>query len=100
MQALLDDFELSVANQVKTYRIALTEKLNILSALDEEILTLITEEHIEDAIRETGIFRESIHEMIVRIDETLNAVEVENSGHSDKSISRCPSNSNSFTEGL
>ena len=44
VQALLDDFELSVANQVKTYRIALTEKLNILSALDEEILTLITEE--------------------------------------------------------
>ncbi|KAK2560784.1 hypothetical protein P5673_016575 [Acropora cervicornis] len=75
VQALLDDFELSVANQVKTYRIALTEKLNILSALDEEILTLITEEYIEDDIRETGIFRESIHEMIVRIDETLNAVE-------------------------
>ena len=100
VQALLDDFELSVANQVKTYRIALTEKLNILSALDEEILTLITEEYIEDEIRETGIFRESIHEMIVRIDETLNAVEVENSGHTDKSISHYPSNSNSFTEGL
>ena len=71
VQALLDDFELSVANQVKTYRIAITEKLNILSALDEEILTLITEEHSEDEISETGIFRESIHEMIVRIDETL-----------------------------
>ncbi|KAK2546895.1 hypothetical protein P5673_033374 [Acropora cervicornis] len=100
VQALLDDFELSVANEVKTYRIVLTEKLNILSALDEEILTLITEEHIGDEIRETGIFRESIHEMIVRIDETLNAVEVENSGHADKSISHYPSNSNSFTEGL
>ncbi|XP_044183283.1 uncharacterized protein LOC122963962 [Acropora millepora] len=82
------------------YRIALTEELKILSALDEEILTLITEEHIEDEIRESGIFRESIHEMIVRIDETLNAVEVENSGHTDKSISHYPSNSNSFTEGL
>ena len=34
------------------------------------------------------------------IDETLNAVEVENSGHTDKSISHYPSNSNSFTEGL
>ena len=71
VQALLDDFELSVANEVKTYRIAITEKLNILSALDDEILTLITEEQSEDEIRETGIFRESIHEMIVRIDETL-----------------------------
>ena len=97
---MLDDFELSVANQVKTYRIALTEKLNILSALDEEILTLITEEYIEDEIRETGIFSESIHEMIVRIDETLNAVEVENSEYTDKSTSHYPSNSNSFTEGL
>ena len=99
VQALLDDFELSVANQVKRYMIVLTEKLNILSALDEEILTLITEEHIEDKIRETGIFRESIHEMM-RIDETLNAVEVENSGHTDKSISHYPSNSNSFTDEL
>ena len=51
-------------------------------------------------MRETGIFRESIHEMIVRIDETLNAVEMENFGHTDKSISHYPSNSNSFTEEL
>jgi len=36
----------------------------------------------------------------MQIDETLNAVEVENSGHTDKSISRYPSNSNSFTKGL
>ena len=54
-QALLDEFELSVANQVKTYRIALTENLNILSALNEEFLTLITEEYIEDEIRETAV---------------------------------------------
>jgi len=78
VQAPLDDFELSVANQVKTYRT----------------------EHIEDKIRETGIFRESIHQLTVQIDETLNAVEVENSGLTDKSISHYPSNSNSFTEGL
>lgn len=38
--------------------------------------------------------------MIVQIDETLNAVEVENSEHADKSISHYPSNSNSFTESL
>ena len=100
VEALLDDFEISVANQVKTHRIALTEKLDILGALDDEILTLITEEQIEDEISETGIFRESIHQMIVRIDETLNAVEVENSVLTDKSISHYPSNSNSFTEGL
>ena len=50
VQALLDDFELSVANHVKRYQIALTEKLNILTALDEEILTLIVEEHIEEKL--------------------------------------------------
>jgi len=50
---------------LKTYRIALTEKLDILGALDNEILTLITEEQIKDEISETGIFRESIHQMIV-----------------------------------
>jgi len=92
VQAVLNDFELSAANQVKTYRIALTEKLDILGVLDDEILTLITEEQIEDEISETGIFRESIHQMIVQIDEALNAVEVENSGYTDKSISHYPSN--------
>ena len=102
VQGLLDNFEFSAANQVKTYRIALTEKLDILGALDDEILTLIAKENIEDEISETGIFRESIHHMIVQIDEALNAVEVENSGHTDKSISHYPSNSNfnSFTESL
>ena len=102
VQALLDHFELSAAKQVKTYRIALTKKLDILGALDDEILTLITEVHIEDEISETGIFRESIYQMIVQIDQALNAVEVENSGHTDKSISHHPSNSNSnsFTESL
>ena len=93
---------LSAANQVKTYRIALTEILDILGALADETLTLITEEHIKDEISETGIFRESIHHMRVQIYEALNAVEVENSGHTDKSIFHYPSNSNSnlFTEGL
>ena len=90
-----------MANQVKMYRIALTKKLDISGALDNEILTLIVEENIEDDMSETGIFRESIHQ-IVQIDEVLNAVEVENSGHTDKSISHYPSNSNSnsFTESL
>ena len=56
VHGLLDNFELSAANQVKTYRIALTEKLDILGALYDEILTLTTEENIEDEISETGIF--------------------------------------------
>jgi len=78
---------------VKTYRIALTQKLNILGALEDEILTYIT----EDEIRETGILRESIPH---QIDEALNTVDVENSAHTDKSISHYAPKSNSFTEGL
>ena len=37
----------------------------------------MTEEYIEE---ETGNFRRSIHQMIVEIDETLNAVELERPG--------------------
>ena len=55
VQGLLVNFEFSAANQVKTYRIALTEKLDILGALEDEILILIAEENIEDEISETGI---------------------------------------------
>ena len=58
VQTLLDDFESSSANQLKTYRISLTEKLNILGALDDEILALIKEDQIEDETSPTGTFRQ------------------------------------------
>ena len=52
----------------------------------------MTEEYIEE---ETGNFRRSIHQMIVEIDKTLNAVELEKAGN------KIPlSNRNSFTESL
>ena len=81
---------------MRTYRIALTEKINVLGALDDEILALITEEHIEDEIKGTGNFRESIHQMMVEIDETLNAVELEKAGNTDKLIPLSNSNSLKF----
>ena len=52
VKALLDEFEPPLANQLQTYLMALTEKLNVLGALDDEILALMTEEHIEDEIKE------------------------------------------------
>ena len=97
VQNLLDDFESSGVNQLKTYRISLTEKLNILGALDDEILALIKEDQIEDEISETGAFRESIHQMIVRIEETLHSVEAK-TGPADKSISHL--NSSLSTESV
>ena len=52
----------------------------------------MTEEYIEE---ETGNFRRSIDQMIVEIDKTLNAVELEKAGN------KIPlSNCNSFTESL
>ena len=39
VQALLDDFQLSATNEVKTFRIALILILNILGALNDEIMT-------------------------------------------------------------
>ena len=52
----------------------------------------MTEEYIEE---ETGNFRRSIHQMVVEIDETLNAVELEKAGN------KIPlSNCNSFIESL
>ena len=77
-----------MVNQLKICRIALEEKLKILGGLDDEILVLLKEDQIEEEIEETGNFRESIHEMIVKIDEVLLA-EVENI--SDKSNSKCHS---------
>ena len=61
IQSLLDHFEPDVVNQLKTYRIALEEKLKILGGLDDEILGLLKEDQIEEEI---GNFRESIHERI------------------------------------
>ncbi len=84
IQGLLLEFEPSTSNQLKTYRIALTEKLKVLSDLDDEILGLIKEEQIDEEIKETGVFRESIHEMVVRIDETLSLES--NEGNTDKSM--------------
>ena len=58
----------------------------------------MTEEHIEDKIKETWNFRESIYQIIVEIDGNLNAMELEKAGNTDKSIPL--SNSYSFTERL
>ena len=66
--SLLDHFEPDVVNQLKTYRTALEEKLKILGGLHNETLGLLKEDQIEEKIEETGNFRESIHEMIVKID--------------------------------
>ena len=40
VKALLDEFEPLLVNQLKTYRVALTGKLNILGTLDDKIRKL------------------------------------------------------------
>ena len=93
IQSLLDRFEPTVVNQLKSYRIALEEKLKILV---DEILGLLKEDQIEEEIEESGNLRESIHEMMVKMDEVLLA-EVENNSDKSNSHSVTP---NSFSDGL
>ena len=52
VKALLHEFG-PLVNQLNTYQIALTEKLNVLGAQDDKIVALMTEEHIKDEIKET-----------------------------------------------
>ena len=56
---------------LKQLKIVLTEKLETLTKLDDEILELIKEEEIEDEIAESGDFRASIHEAIIKIDNAF-----------------------------
>ena len=64
---LLQDFDPSTSNQLKTYWIALMDILKVLSDLDNEILDLVKEDQIDEEIGETGVFREAIHQMIVTL---------------------------------
>ena len=56
---------------LKQLKIVLTEKLETLTKLDEEILELIKEEEIEDETAESGDFRASIHQAIIKIDNAF-----------------------------
>ena len=78
VKALLDECEPPLANQLKTYRVALKEKLNVLGFNERRAHRRWNQG--------TGNFRESIHQMMVEIDEILNAVELEKVGNTDKSI--------------
>ena len=60
---------------LKQFKIVLTEKLETLTKLDDEILELIKEEEIEDEIAESGDFRASIHEAIIKIDNAFKKAE-------------------------
>ena len=60
---------------LKQLKIVLTEKLETLTKLDDEILELIKEEEIEDEIAESRDFRASIHEAIIKIDNAFRKAE-------------------------
>ena len=49
----------------------MTEKLETLNKLDDEIVELVKDEEIDGEINEAGNFRATIHEAIVKIDNTL-----------------------------
>ena len=72
-----------MANQLKRYRVALNERLEILTTLDNEIVELVDEKDIEQEITDSAVFRESIHKVLLDIEEKLSS-NVDTS--SDKSL--------------
>ena len=69
---LLESYEPAVANQLNRYRVALNERLEILTTLDDEIVELVDENDIEQEITDSAIFRESIHEVLFDLEEKLS----------------------------
>ena len=61
---LLESYEPAMANQLKRYRVALNERLEILTTLDNEIVELVDEKDIEQEITDSAVFRESIHKVL------------------------------------
>ena len=52
-----------MANQLKRYRVALNERLEILTTLDNEIVELVDDKDIEQEVTDSVTFRESIHKV-------------------------------------
>ena len=69
---LLESYEPAMANQVKRYRVALNERLEILTTLDNEIVELVDEKEIEQEITDSAVFRESIHKVLLDMEEKLS----------------------------
>lgn len=77
--AILDDFnpsDKSLTEKLMQQKITLKEKLNILQALDDDILGNIEETDIEKEIEDCDLLREHIHATVVRIDSAVNSANV------------------------
>ena len=73
VKELLDDYNEINNSRLLTYKTSLNEKCNVLDVLDEEILSLLTEDHaIEDEIIRAGEIKDDIRETIFEIDAKLN----------------------------
>ena len=62
------------ANQLKRHRVALNKRLEILTTLDDEIVELVDEKNIEQEITDSAIFRESIHKVLLDMEEKLSFI--------------------------
>ena len=75
-EALSGSIDPALIKKLKEWKINLNERLDILKELDNEILNLIpADKDIEHEIDSAGVFRESIYEVIVHIDEVLEEYE-------------------------
>ena len=75
-EALSGSIDPDLIKKLKEWKINLNERLDILKELDNDILNLIpTDKDIEHETDSAGVFRESIYEVIVHIDEVLEEYE-------------------------
>ena len=68
---LVEQYSPEIEAKLKERKIVLTEKLETLNKLDDEIVELVKDEEIEGEINEAGNFRATIQKAIIKIDNTL-----------------------------
>ena len=82
--SLLSSIRQKSKQSLKNEKIVLTEKLETLNKLDGEIVELVKEEKIDGEFNKAGNFRATIHQAIVKIDNTLKRAAEAEGQHASK----------------
>ena len=63
---------------LRKFKIALKEQLDNLKNLDEQLIELIDEKEINEEVADAGKYGSDLHEIILKIDQVLGSVAVNN----------------------
>ena len=73
MEVIIQDFDSSKENKLKQLKISLQDRLEIIHALDAEILDALEDEkEVEQEIQDAGDFSEKVLEVIVEIESVVS----------------------------